>query len=197
MSDNIYKATIQYAGDEFFIGTTPSGHAQRLIPKAIENPLRRRSKCCSFQSRLARRRTWFRFGKEATSGTTITGEDFRRAARGTSEGFYTNSRSPYRMRHSFRQSVANPSSFPTPNIAASPRPSDRRGNQTSLKLNRKSWILGNNFLRNTVKLLNSPLLIFFFIGSSQRRLQKPAATPEQTAKTFYQWYLETQPRKFG
>ncbi|HEX8249236.1 MAG TPA: OsmC family protein [Pyrinomonadaceae bacterium] len=26
MSD--YKATIQYAGDEFFIGTSPSGHAQ-------------------------------------------------------------------------------------------------------------------------------------------------------------------------
>lgn len=30
MPDNIYKATIQYAGDEFFIGTTPSGHAQTI-----------------------------------------------------------------------------------------------------------------------------------------------------------------------
>ncbi len=30
MSDNIYKATIRYAGDEFFIGTTPSGHAQAI-----------------------------------------------------------------------------------------------------------------------------------------------------------------------
>ena len=30
MPDNIYKATIQYAGDEFFIGTTPSGHAQAI-----------------------------------------------------------------------------------------------------------------------------------------------------------------------
>ncbi len=29
-----YKATIQYAGDEFFIGTTPSGHAQVLDTKA-------------------------------------------------------------------------------------------------------------------------------------------------------------------
>ena len=34
MSDNIYKATIQYAGDEFFIGTTPSGHAQTIDTKA-------------------------------------------------------------------------------------------------------------------------------------------------------------------
>jgi putative redox protein len=33
MSDNIYKATIQYAGDEFFIGTTPSGHAQAIDTK--------------------------------------------------------------------------------------------------------------------------------------------------------------------
>ncbi|MBA2620094.1 MAG: OsmC family protein [Acidobacteria bacterium] len=27
MAEDIYKATIQYAGDDFFIGTTPSGHA--------------------------------------------------------------------------------------------------------------------------------------------------------------------------
>ena len=27
MADNIYKATIQSAGEDFFIGTTPSGHA--------------------------------------------------------------------------------------------------------------------------------------------------------------------------
>jgi putative redox protein len=33
MPDNIYKATIQYAGDEFFIGTTPSGHAQAIDTK--------------------------------------------------------------------------------------------------------------------------------------------------------------------
>jgi putative redox protein len=31
MSD--YKATIQYAGDEFFIGTSPSGHAQIIDAK--------------------------------------------------------------------------------------------------------------------------------------------------------------------
>lgn len=31
MSD--YKATIQYAGDEFFIGTSPSGHAQVIDGK--------------------------------------------------------------------------------------------------------------------------------------------------------------------
>ena len=33
MSENIYKAVIQYAGDEFFIGTTPSGHAQAIDTK--------------------------------------------------------------------------------------------------------------------------------------------------------------------
>ncbi len=33
MSDNIYKAVVQYAGDEFFIGTTPSGHAQTIDAK--------------------------------------------------------------------------------------------------------------------------------------------------------------------
>ena len=33
MSENIYKAVIQYAGDEFFIGTTPSGHAQTMDAK--------------------------------------------------------------------------------------------------------------------------------------------------------------------
>ncbi|HEX8369950.1 MAG TPA: OsmC family protein [Pyrinomonadaceae bacterium] len=29
-----YKATIQYAGDEFFIGTSPSGHAQVIDGKS-------------------------------------------------------------------------------------------------------------------------------------------------------------------
>lgn len=33
MSDNEYKAIVQYAGDEFFIGTTPSGHAQAIDGK--------------------------------------------------------------------------------------------------------------------------------------------------------------------
>lgn len=33
MADTIYKATIQYAGNEFFIGTTPSGHAQIIDAK--------------------------------------------------------------------------------------------------------------------------------------------------------------------
>lgn len=30
MSNNIYKATVHYAGDELFIGTSPSGHAQTI-----------------------------------------------------------------------------------------------------------------------------------------------------------------------
>jgi len=33
MSANTYKATIHYAGDEFFIGTTPSGHSQAIDVK--------------------------------------------------------------------------------------------------------------------------------------------------------------------
>ncbi len=28
MSENLYTATIRFAGDDFFIGTTPSGHSQ-------------------------------------------------------------------------------------------------------------------------------------------------------------------------
>ena len=33
MANQIYEATVQYAGDEFFIGTTPSGHAQTIDVK--------------------------------------------------------------------------------------------------------------------------------------------------------------------
>ena len=33
MTNQIYKAVVQYAGDEFFIGTTPSGHAQAIDTK--------------------------------------------------------------------------------------------------------------------------------------------------------------------
>ena len=33
MSANTYTATVQYAGDEFFIGTPPSGHAQVIDTK--------------------------------------------------------------------------------------------------------------------------------------------------------------------
>jgi putative redox protein len=33
MTENIYKSTITYAGDEFFIGTSPSGHAQAIDTK--------------------------------------------------------------------------------------------------------------------------------------------------------------------
>ena len=33
MSGNTYKATVVYAGDEFFIGTPPSGHAQAIDTK--------------------------------------------------------------------------------------------------------------------------------------------------------------------
>ena len=33
MSGNTYKATVKYAGDEFFIGTPPSGHAQVMDSK--------------------------------------------------------------------------------------------------------------------------------------------------------------------
>ena len=33
MTNDAYKATVKYAGDEFFIGTTPSGHAQAIDSK--------------------------------------------------------------------------------------------------------------------------------------------------------------------
>ena len=33
MANQIYKAIVQYAGDEFFIGTAPSGHAQAIDTK--------------------------------------------------------------------------------------------------------------------------------------------------------------------
>lgn len=33
MANQIYKATVKYAGDDFFIGTTPSGHAQAIDTK--------------------------------------------------------------------------------------------------------------------------------------------------------------------
>lgn len=33
MSNSDYKSTIQYAGDEFFIGISPSGHAQAIDTK--------------------------------------------------------------------------------------------------------------------------------------------------------------------
>ena len=33
MSVNTYKATVKYAGDEFFIGTAPGGHAQTIDVK--------------------------------------------------------------------------------------------------------------------------------------------------------------------
>lgn len=34
MSSNIYSATVRYAGDEFFIGTPPSGHSQLIDTKS-------------------------------------------------------------------------------------------------------------------------------------------------------------------
>lgn len=33
MAGNEYKATVRYAGDEYFIGTSPSGHAQTIDTK--------------------------------------------------------------------------------------------------------------------------------------------------------------------
>ncbi len=35
MANQIYQATVQYAGDEFFIGTTPSGHALAIDTKGM------------------------------------------------------------------------------------------------------------------------------------------------------------------
>ena len=37
MPNDDYKATVRYAGDEFFIGTTPSGHSQAIDAKGDRN----------------------------------------------------------------------------------------------------------------------------------------------------------------
>ena len=34
MAENIYKASVKYAGDEFFIGTTPSNHSLTIDTKS-------------------------------------------------------------------------------------------------------------------------------------------------------------------
>ena len=37
MADNLYKATVKWAGDEFFIGTGYTGHAQVMDSKGDRN----------------------------------------------------------------------------------------------------------------------------------------------------------------
>lgn len=37
MPNNDYKATVQYAGNDFFIATTPSGHSQTIDSKGDRN----------------------------------------------------------------------------------------------------------------------------------------------------------------
>lgn len=56
MSTGTYKATVQYAGDDFFIGIPPSGHAQlmdanserRAAPTPLENLLVAVAGCTAF-----------------------------------------------------------------------------------------------------------------------------------------------------
>lgn len=66
MSDGTYKAVVRYAGDDFFIGTPPSGHAQLMdadsernaAPTPLENLLVAVAACTAFdvQSILAKKR---------------------------------------------------------------------------------------------------------------------------------------------
>ncbi len=66
MSGNTYKATVAYAGDDFFIGTPPSGHAQvmdskgdrRAAPTPVEMLLVSVAACTAMdvQSILAKKR---------------------------------------------------------------------------------------------------------------------------------------------
>jgi putative redox protein len=66
MAANTYKATVKYAGDEFFIGTPPSGHAQvmdskgdrRAAPTPLEMLLVAVAACTAMdvQSILAKKR---------------------------------------------------------------------------------------------------------------------------------------------
>ncbi len=66
MATGTYKATVQYAGDDFFIGTPPSGHAQlmdangerKAAPTPLENLLVAVAACTAFdvQSILKKKR---------------------------------------------------------------------------------------------------------------------------------------------
>ncbi len=66
MAENTYKATVEYAGDDFFIGTPPSGHAQVMdansernaAPTPLENLLISVAACTAFdvQSILKKKR---------------------------------------------------------------------------------------------------------------------------------------------
>ena len=66
MSTGNYKATVQYAGDDYFIGTPPSGHAQvmdangerKAAPTPLENLLVAVAACTAFdvQSILKKKR---------------------------------------------------------------------------------------------------------------------------------------------
>ena len=79
MSENTYKATVAYAGDEFFIGTPPSGHAQVMDskgdrhagPTPLEMLLVSVAACTAFdvQSILAKKRQDVREYKVEIEGT--------------------------------------------------------------------------------------------------------------------------------
>ena len=66
MSTGNYKATVQYAGDDYFIGTPPSGHSQvmdangerKAAPTPLENLLVAVAACTAFdvQSILKKKR---------------------------------------------------------------------------------------------------------------------------------------------
>jgi len=56
MAENTYKAIVRYAGDDLFVGTPPSGHAQvmdangerRSAPTPLENLLVAVAGCTAF-----------------------------------------------------------------------------------------------------------------------------------------------------
>lgn len=82
MSGNTYKAIVQYAGDEIFIGTPPSGHAQimdakgdrRAAPTPLEMLLVSVAACTAFdvQSILAKKRQDVTDYKVEIEGTRAT-----------------------------------------------------------------------------------------------------------------------------
>lgn len=51
-------------------------------------------------------------------------------------------------------------------------------------------------MRNKVKIFSTALFLFF-IGSVGASVAKAAETPEQTTKTFYQWYVKELKREGG
>ena len=192
MSDNNYKATIQYAGDEFFIGTTPSGYAltidtkgdRKSAPSPLEMLLVSVAACTAVDvvSIMQKKRQEITDYKTEITGTRRDEHPRSFSRNCTFTISYMDATFPNQA------SRAGNRTCQTRNIAASPRLFARRR-----KLRRVLKLLKAKFwriieLKNTVKLLSIALLLIF-VGNFAATA-KAADTPEQAAKNFYQFYLK-------